>query len=142
VATSISVNTPGDGTPRTVTYTFPAPGGTIDATDNGTYSVNVVASQVSDTSSNFVPASFLGTFSIAVPTTFTVTNTSDGPVTAKGQLPGSLRQAIFDANANVGADSIVFDTAGVFATPQTISLTAGELAITDSVMITGTGNNK
>ncbi len=37
--------------------------------------------------------------------TFTVTNTDDSG-------PGSLRQAILDANANPGADTIVFDIAG------------------------------
>jgi hypothetical protein len=41
--------------------------------------------------------------------TFTVTNLLDGAVTAAGQLPGSLRQAIFDANAAAGADDIVFN---------------------------------
>ena len=30
--------------------------------------------------------------------TFTVSNLNDGPVAAEGDLPGSLRQAIFDAN--------------------------------------------
>jgi hypothetical protein len=56
------------------------------------------------------------------PTTFVVTNTLDGPVTAAGQLPGSLRQAIFDANANPGADSIVFDPSLVSTGDTTISL--------------------
>lgn len=37
-----------------------------------------------------------------VPATFTVTNTLDGPVAAAGALPGSLRQAVFDANAVAG----------------------------------------
>src|ERR1700745_3560399 len=44
-----------------------------------------------------------------VPATFTVLNTNDSGA-------GSLRDAIAQANANVGADTIVFDTAGVFAT--------------------------
>lgn len=46
---------------------------------------------------------------------------------------GSLRQAILDANANVGADEIKFDVAG------TIQLTSGALAnITDTLNINGT----
>src|SRR5205823_1903450 len=40
--------------------------------------------------------------------------------------------------ANSGADQIVFDTAGVFATPQTITL-ASTLSITGDLTITGTG---
>lgn len=31
--------------------------------------------------------------------TFAVTNIADGPVAAAGDLPGSLRQAIFDSNS-------------------------------------------
>lgn len=69
--------------------------------------------------------------------TFTVTNTNDSGA-------GSLRQAILDANAATGVDAINFD-AGVFSTPQTITLTGGELLITNSsnstVIITGPGAN-
>jgi hypothetical protein len=46
--------------------------------------------------------------------TFTVTNTADSG-------PGSLRQAILDANAAAGPDTVVFDPA-VFNAPQTITL--------------------
>jgi Tol biopolymer transport system component len=67
--------------------------------------------------------------------TFLVTNINDTGA-------GSLRQAIADANAAAGADTITFDTAGVFATPQTITLTSGELLITDSVSINGPGANQ
>lgn len=68
---------------------------------------------------------------------FTVSNTSDGTVTGAGQLPGSLRQAIFDANALSGADVIDFDTT-TFNTPATITLTTGELSITGAVTIDAT----
>ena len=51
--------------------------------------------------------------------TFTVTNTND-------QGPGSLRQAILDANTNSQPDTVNFDPA-VFSTPQTITLTSGML---------------
>lgn len=64
--------------------------------------------------------------------TFTVTNTNDGG-------PGSLRQAILDANATPDADIVQFD-AGVFSTPQTITLTSGQLTIRDSnLTINGPG---
>lgn len=66
------------------------------------------------------------------PLIFTVTTDSDSG-------PGSLRQAISDANANVLAqDTINFD-AVFFSTARTIVLTSGELSITDSVNITGPG---
>lgn len=49
--------------------------------------------------------------------------------------PDSLRQAILDANANNGADTITFQ-AGLTGT---ITLTSGELLISDDVTITGPG---
>jgi hypothetical protein len=61
--------------------------------------------------------------------TFTVTNTNDSGI-------GSLRQAILDANNAEGEDSIVFDTA---LTGQIITLTSGQLDITDSLTIDGLG---
>lgn len=69
--------------------------------------------------------------------TFVVTNTNDSGA-------GSLRQAILDANAAAGADMITFDST-VFSTPQTITLTSGNLVIANSpdasVTINGPGAN-
>lgn len=58
--------------------------------------------------------------------TFTVTNTADAGA-------GSLRQAIADANAVGGADTIEITATG------TIALTSGELVISDTVTMTGPG---
>ncbi|MFN6441614.1 MAG: Calx-beta domain-containing protein [Nostoc sp. DedSLP01] len=70
-------------------------------------------------------------------TTYTVTNTNDSGV-------GSLRQAIINANNDPGIETIIFDTNGVFgdATPDTITLTSGELNVTQGITIQGTGANK
>jgi hypothetical protein len=65
--------------------------------------------------------------------TYTVTTTADSGA-------GSLRQALADANLSLGTDTITFDAA-VFAVPNTITLTSGELAINDSVTITGPGSS-
>ena len=59
----------------------------------------------------------------AAAATFTVTNTDDSG-------PGSLRQAVLDANAAPSADTIVFDS-GLFSSPQTITL-ASEIRISDN----------
>ena len=60
-------------------------------------------------------------------TTFSVTTLNDSG-------PGSLRQAILDANALDGADTINFDPS---LSGQTITLTSGELRITDDLTIDG-----
>src|SRR5205085_10668596 len=49
---------------------------------------------------------------------------------------GSLRQIILDS---CDGATITFDTAGAFSTPQTITLTTGELAITKNLTIVGPG---
>ena len=49
--------------------------------------------------------------------------------------PGSLRDAIAQANATAGADTITFQS----AVTGTIALTTGQIAITDSVTIDGPG---
>lgn len=66
--------------------------------------------------------------------TFTVTNTSDAG-------PGSLRDAIAQANANNNSPAVidVIDFGPLFSTPQTILLTSGELSITESLVIEGPG---
>ncbi len=62
-------------------------------------------------------------------TTITVTNTNDSG-------PGSLRQALADAN---DGDTINFD---VSLKGQTIALTSGELVIDKSITITGPGSDQ
>lgn len=61
--------------------------------------------------------------------TFTVTNLDDAG-------PGSLRQAIEDANGAAGADTITFDPG---LNGNAIILTTGQLLVTDSVDIQGPG---
>jgi predicted outer membrane repeat protein len=67
--------------------------------------------------------------------TFTVTNLSDAAVMMPGDAPGTLRQAIFDANALPGADTIEFQN----GLTGTILLTEGELPVSDSLTINGPG---
>jgi hypothetical protein len=66
-------------------------------------------------------------------TTITVDNLTDTPVT--GQT--DLRQAIEQANTDRGADTIIFSNP--FTTPQSITLTGGQLTLTDTVRTTITG---
>jgi hypothetical protein len=64
-----------------------------------------------------------------VPSTFTVLNLADSGA-------GSLRQAVLDANLHPGADLIRF---GPGARDGSITLTGGELGITDDLRIDGQG---
>src|SRR5881392_1560929 len=64
-----------------------------------------------------------------VPATFTVTNTASSGA-------GSLRQAILDANAASGADTIIFSLPGG---PQIISLQSALPAVIDPLTILGPG---
>src|SRR5437588_12562628 len=65
----------------------------------------------------------------ATPATFTVLNATDAGA-------GSLRQAITDANAAAGADTIVFAPALL---GKTIALAAALPAVTDTLTLTGPG---
>jgi hypothetical protein len=73
-------------------------------------------------------ATDIGAFEMNVSRTFTVANTFDSG-------PGSLRQAILDANACPGKDVIVFDPTAY----GTITLTNGELLIADDLFVYGPG---
>jgi hypothetical protein len=71
---------------------------------------------------------------------FTVSSLDDAPVSAADQAPGTLRQAIFDANLSSGDDEIVFDAALTSGGPATIQLlAAGELLIDGNLTIGGPG---
>jgi hypothetical protein len=76
-----------------------------------------------------VGAAFVVVASPAAASQFTVTTTADSGA-------GSLRQAVIDANANSGPDEIVFDSS---IDGQTITLTTGELAVSDDLTVTGNG---
>ncbi|WP_226627236.1 hypothetical protein, partial [Alloyangia pacifica] len=68
--TGVTLNTGGDGTPRSATYTVAAPGGSWDTADNGAYTVALAGGQVLDTSGNAVAANAaLTSFNVAVPVT-------------------------------------------------------------------------
>ena len=67
--------------------------------------------------------------------TFVVTNLQDAVVANPGDAPGTLRQAVYDANTRSGPDEIRFDP----GLSGTIGLEFGELTITDDVIIDGPG---
>ncbi|TWU08400.1 hypothetical protein [Stieleria varia] len=52
----------GNGSPKTVTYTVAAPGGSWDAADDGLYNVDIVAGQVADVAGATVASGLAGSF--------------------------------------------------------------------------------
>src|SRR5262249_41669061 len=66
-----------------------------------------------------------------VPSTFTVGNLADSG-------PGSLRQAVLDANGNPGADVINFAD----GLSGTIVLSGGQLAVMDDLLLDGPGADR
>jgi len=63
----VGADLPTDGSPITATYSIPAPGGSWDSADNGTYTVTLLEGAVEDTLNNAIPQTVLGTFTVAIP---------------------------------------------------------------------------
>ncbi len=128
-ATFVSVDTNTNGTPRVATYRINTPGGTWDTTDNGTYTIAMLASQVSDTSSNFVVAGTLGTFTVNIPDTTPPTLsaiTSTGLTNSSGTVTWTSNEA---------ADSQVeFGTTTSYGSSTTLN---ASMVTSHSVNVTG-----
>jgi hypothetical protein len=132
-ATPTLVGTSGPATATVATYQFTPPGGSWDQGDNGTYNISLQANEVMNTAATpvAVPNGPVGSFIVIFPLNLVVTNTNDAGA-------GSLRQAILDTNIAGTIDTITFSPT-VFNTPQMISLTSGELLVSDNTTITGPG---
>ena len=119
----ISHNTIGDG--------GGGGGGRVSiVTGAGGFSGSLASIDVSGGAAGGPGAAAGGLGQVAVVGSFVVTNTSDSGI-------GSLRQAILNANANPGPDTIDFAP----GLSGTIVLTSGELQITNDVTIVGPGAN-
>ncbi len=75
----------------------------------------------------------IGAYQVAFSGPLVVNTTDGGNLNVPGKL--TLFEAVTLANYQPGADTITFDPT-VFATPQTITLTAGQLELTDSAATT------
>jgi Ca2+-binding RTX toxin-like protein len=67
IATLVSVDRSGNGTARSATYRFAAPGGFFDSADNGRYTATIQPGQVSDLNGNFAAANVVGTLDVNAP---------------------------------------------------------------------------
>jgi hypothetical protein len=134
-ASLIGVNLNTDGTPRVATYEVEGPGGTAwNLSDNGTYTVSLLADAMTDNSTNPAAAGDLGVFTVNLPpNAVTVVNSANSGT-------GSLRQAILDVapGGDIYFSPSVFDN----GTPVTITLTSGELDVNKDMIIHGPGADK
>jgi uncharacterized repeat protein (TIGR01451 family) len=87
------------------------------------------------TGAGLTAGAVLGIAPAAQAADFTVTNLSDGAAPGPS---GSLRKAVSDANANSGADRILFDS----SLTGNVSLTSGSLPITEALEVQGPGADK
>ena len=97
-AAFVGVDINSNGTPRMATYQITAPGGTWDASDNGTYTVSMQSNQVGDTGGNYVSSGALGTFMAVVPNSGPVISkivvvTSQGKMNWNVQDPDGVKSA-------------------------------------------------
>jgi hypothetical protein len=67
VASLISVDAIGNGTPRVATYSIPSPGAAWVQADNGVYTITTLAQSVGDTEGAWVAPRDLGQFNVNVP---------------------------------------------------------------------------
>ncbi|PHM08364.1 DUF4347 domain-containing protein [Nostoc sp. 'Peltigera malacea cyanobiont' DB3992] len=126
---------------ETLTHALLASSPAINAGNNSLVATNVTTDQrgvgFNRIFSNTVD---IGAYEVQSPITPLPVNTDTVVTNTNDSGAGSLRQALLNANATIGVDTITF-AGNVFtdATPDIITLTSGQLTITDDVTIVGTG---
>lgn len=134
----VGADLPLDGSPLTGSYSIPAPGGIWDVTDNGTYTITLLAGQVSDTLNNAVPETVLGGFSVAIPanTPGVLVVTPGNSLSSTGYVGGPfLPDALVYALTNSGGSPLNW-SASVNAAWLDLSATNGTLAVGAGTTVT------
>ena len=127
LAPFIGLDSPGNGTPRTATYWVEPPGGDWGHSDNGVYTLSVVAGEVVDTSGNPVPAGALGTFTVDIPA---------GPAAGLHYPADGAKVAQAAINASPSGNGIIevtfTDASGTGLDAATITDAAAEFTLSGS----------
>ena len=110
LATLIGVDMFGDATPRTATYSIPAPGGAWTTDDNGQYDIRVEPNQVSDTSGNFVPSGIVTHFTVAVDSVAPSASAAASAITTPGGADQTITVTLSD---NVAIDVSTLDDSNI-----------------------------
>ena len=127
LATFVSVDVSGNGSPRTVTYSIVPPSGSWMISGNGTYTLAITATQVSDLAGNSVTAATLGTFSVNVSLGLVSSRVGDGSAQRSTLRSASVQfsQAVnfsaasFTLYYETVADNVAFSSGAV--TSQTFT---------------------
>jgi Viral BACON domain/Metallo-peptidase family M12B Reprolysin-like len=138
VIDSVGIDLAGDGSPLGVTYVINAPGGTWDATDNGTYTVTLQDSAVADTAGNVTQETVLGLFvvNISTLTPGLLTLTPGGDFVTSGNVGGDFSSTSLQYTlTNTGQQSLNW-SAGKTAGWVLLSATGGNLAGGASTTVT------
>ena len=134
--TVTSFSQTGSGGQITAKYTVTAPGGSWDASADGTYTIALNANQVKDTSGNVAAVTF-GSFAVNIPlpnptdSTFNNGNAVTGSFIAEAvateptggillvghQATGSTSQGVIEALTSAGVVDTTFGTSGLAVTP-------------------------
>ena len=106
------VSSSGSGRTARATYRIPAPGGVLEETDNGTYTVTVRANEVKDANNNSVAAGALAPFTVTA-------TAADGPDLVPS-IPFALPAAVGGSKTKV---RVVVTNSGNQATPRGARMT-------------------
>jgi hypothetical protein len=123
----------------TATYSIDAPGGSWNTSDKGTYFIDLKANQVSDISSNFIPANTLGSFNVN-PNPGTI-ELEPKQLVNEGNKTASLTVNRLDGSDGTvtvnykTVDGIAIEGSDYTATSGTLSFGAGETSKTIKIPI-------
>ncbi|MES0828546.1 hypothetical protein, partial [Ruegeria sp. SCP11] len=125
--TGVSLDTNGDGTPRTATYTVAAPGGSWDLADSGAYTVALLTDEVFDTNGNAVAADTnLTGFTVDIAdVTAPVVQSASAPTIDAADTGNPDTQVTVTFTDNIAVDASSIDTGDIAVTGP-----AGPLAVT------------
>jgi len=148
LAKKISVGTPNSDASLKARYRFTAPGGTWDAADNGSYSINLQAGQVKDSGGNFASAQNIGSFPLTVPSA----PVSDTIAPTASLKADTLNAAKLDAKLGTDGsttydftvtytDNVAIDGSTIDSNDITVVDSKGSIQTVEKVSISGSSNS-
>jgi hypothetical protein len=126
--------TSGSGRSVVATYSIPAPGGTFDGADSGSYSVMMQSLAVSDAFGNFVPAGSLGSFNVDIDAPPSVSSFAAPTVTQLGAPTTTVTVTYADSS---GVDITSVGPSNISVTRNSDSLALTVLAASPDVNSNG-----